>query len=151
LEGLRRDGRRRDTTGSTEAPSHDFSHHFVVPFPNDRLPHHRGTGDTARRRTHAMSIQTVASELRSLRARIDAQQDNPHSWPTKEEEQAADVDRYDRRLLKAAAMVGVEAPVPRRGDAFLLGDEERRLLEARLAGAGIDVRAPDPADERSPR
>lgn len=94
-----------------------------------------------------MSIESVAAQLRPLRARIDAQQTNQHSWPTKEEELAADYDRYDRRLLKAAAMLGVEAPAGRgRGDTVL--DEDDRLqLEQRLVDAGLDVRAP--ADDRS--
>src|SRR4051794_35648284 len=61
-----------------------------------------------------MSIESVAMQLRTLRARIDAQTANQHSWPTKEEELAADIDRYDRRLLKAAAMLQVEAPPTQR-------------------------------------
>ncbi len=94
-----------------------------------------------------MSIESVAAQLRPLRTRIDAQQTNQHSWPTKEEELAADYDRYDRRLLKAAAMLGVEAPAGRgRGDTVL--DEDDRLrLEQRLVDAGLDVRAP--SDDRS--
>jgi flavin-dependent dehydrogenase len=80
-------------------------------------------------------------ELKSLRARLDAQRSNTHTWPTKEEEHAADLDRYDRRLLKAAAMLGVEAPPARRHDGFLLSDDDRRVVEGRLADAGIDVRA----------
>jgi len=94
-----------------------------------------------------MSIETVASELQSLRARLDAQRGNTHSWPTKDEEHAADLDRYDRRLLKAATMVGVEAPRARRHDGFLLTEQDRSLLEVRLAEAGIDVRAAAAAAE----
>jgi hypothetical protein len=93
-----------------------------------------------------MSIETVATELRSLRVRLDAQRANTHTWLTKEEELAADLDRYDRRLLKAAAMLGV-APRPRPRGSFTLGDDDRRLLESRLAEAGLDVLAP--ADEGS--
>lgn len=88
-----------------------------------------------------MSIDNVAVELRSLRARIHAQQANGHQWPTKEEELFADLDRYDRRLLKAAAMLRVDAPTPVRGAEMLLADKERRELEERLAGSGLDVRA----------
>lgn len=95
-----------------------------------------------------MSIETVSLELKSLRSRLEAQRNNTHSWPTKEEEHAADLDRYDRRLLKAAAMVGVETPPARRHDGFLLSDDDRRLLEERLVGAGVDVYAPA---EKSPR
>ena len=89
-----------------------------------------------------MTIENVASQLRSLRTRIDAQQANQHSWPTKEEELAADIDRYDRRLLKAAAMLQVETPASRRREQFLLSERDRRKLEQRLATAGLDVRAP---------
>ena len=91
-----------------------------------------------------MSIESVAAQLRPLRARIDAQQANTHTWPSKEEELAADIDRYDRRLLKAAAMLGVPAPAVDHRQPFLLTDGDRTLLEDRLVGAGLDVRA-DPA------
>ena len=86
-----------------------------------------------------MSIESVAEELRVLRRRIDAQRANPHTWPTKEEELAADVDRYDRRLLKAAAMLQVQAPTGPGREEFLLHDEERLQLEQRLIDAGLDV------------
>ncbi len=92
--------------------------------------------------TPKMSIETVAAELRPVRARIDAQQANPHTWPSKEEELAADLDRYDRRLLKAAAMLGVETPIVRHREQFLLSDEDRASIERRLVDAGLDVRAP---------
>ncbi|MDQ3898650.1 MAG: hypothetical protein M3326_15640 [Actinomycetota bacterium] len=88
-----------------------------------------------------MSIESVAEELRVLRRRIDAQTANAHTWPTKEEELAADVDRYDRRLLKAAAMLQVEVPSGPRREEFLLSDAERRRLEQRLIDAGLDVEA----------
>jgi|GEM_PF-2695823 hypothetical protein len=92
-----------------------------------------------------MSIESVAAELRTLRRRIDNQQANRHTWPTKEEELAADIDRYDRRLLKAATMLQIEvdARAGRSRRQFLLGDAERLTLEERLAGAGLDVRAAD--------
>ena len=92
-----------------------------------------------------MGIESVAGELRTLRRRIDNQRANPHTWPTKEEELAADLDRYDRRLVKAAAMLQVDAPNSRRRDQFLLSEDGREVLEVRLADAGLDVRAP--ADE----
>lgn len=97
-----------------------------------------------------MSIDHVAGELRSLRVRIHAQQANGHQWPTKEEERFADLDRYDRRLLKAAAMLRVDAPAPARGAAMLLAEQERRELEERLAGSGLDVRStPDDGERRA--
>jgi hypothetical protein len=88
-----------------------------------------------------MTIQSVAMELRTLRRRIDAQQANQHTWPTKEEELAADLDRYDRRLLKAATMLSVDAPAARPREQFLLTEDDRRIVEARLIEAGLDVRA----------
>lgn len=88
-----------------------------------------------------MTIENVADQLRTLRARIDAQQANQYSWPTKEEELAADIDRYDRRLLRAAAMLQVEPPATQRREEFLFTDSDRTLLEQRLADAGLDVRA----------
>ena len=86
-----------------------------------------------------MSIESVAEELRVLRRRIDAQRANAHTWPTKEEELAADVDRYDRRLLKAAAMLQVEAPTGPGREGFLLGDDDRVRLEQRLTDAGLEI------------
>ena len=96
-----------------------------------------------------MTIENVATQLRALRTRIDHQKANQHSWPTKEEELAADIDRYDRRLLKAAAMLQVEAPASRRREQFLLSEDDRLVLEKRLAVSGLDVRAP--ADDQSPK
>ena len=96
-----------------------------------------------------MTIENVATQLRTLRTRIDNQRANQHSWPTKEEELAADIDRYDRRLLKAAAMLQVEAPASRRREQFLLNEDDRVVLEKRLAVSGLDVRAP--ADDQSPK
>jgi len=90
-----------------------------------------------------MTIENVAGQLRTLRTRIDAQKTNQHSWPTKEEELAADIDRYDRRLLKAAAMLQVEAPATRRREQFLLSEQDRLKLERHLAAAGLDVRVED--------
>lgn len=86
-----------------------------------------------------MGIENVAGELSALRARIHAQRANSHEWPTKEEELFADLDRYDRRLLKAAAMLRLDAPAPARDREVLLSDDERYTLETRLAECGVDV------------
>jgi hypothetical protein len=94
-----------------------------------------------------VTIESVAAQLRTLRARIENQKANQHSWPTKEEELAADIDRYDRRLLKAAAMLQVPAPASKRREQFLLSETDRLLLEKRLAESGLDVRAP--ADDQT--
>lgn len=89
-----------------------------------------------------MGIDNVTGELRSLRIRIDAQRANHHEWPTKREELLADLDRYDRRLLKAAAMLSVAAPRPAHDRELLLSDDERHGLERHLADSGLDVRTP---------
>src|SRR5688572_21321643 len=78
-----------------------------------------------------MTIESVAAELRPLRARIHAQRANRHTWPTKEEELEADCDRYDRRLLKAATMLGLEAPAGLGREQALLTDEQREQIERR--------------------
>jgi len=95
-----------------------------------------------------MSINSVAAELRPLRTRIHAQRANQHTWPTKEEELEADCDRYDRRLLKAAAMLGVDAPSGHGREHALLTEDQREQLERRLADAGLDVLVT--ADEVAP-
>jgi len=92
-----------------------------------------------------MSIETLCAEIRRLRARIEAQRANQHSWPTKEEELAADVDRYDRRLLKAATMLGLDPPALRHREQYLLSDDDRAALERRLQDGGLDLHAQDPA------
>jgi hypothetical protein len=94
-----------------------------------------------------VTIESVAGQLRTLRTRIENQRANQHSWPTKEEELAADIDRYDRRLLKAAAMLQVPVPANKRREQFLLSEADRLLLEQRLAESGLDVRAP--ADDQT--
>ena len=90
-----------------------------------------------------MSMEGVVHELRSLRRRIDAQHANAHTWPGKEEELAADLDRYDRRLVKAAAMLRVEAPAGTSREGFVLHEHDRMKLEQRLVGAGLDVHTAD--------
>ena len=94
-----------------------------------------------------MSIENVAAQLRTLRTRIENQKANQHTWPTKEEELAADIDRYDRRLIKAAAMLQVAPPTSQRREQFLLSEDDRLELERRLARSGLDVRAP--ADDQT--
>ncbi len=93
-----------------------------------------------------MSIESLTTELRRLRARIDSQRDNPHSWPTKDEELAADLLRYDRRLLKAAAMLRLHSSGGARGSAQL-SDDDRRDIEQSLDISGYGVRPT--ADEGS--
>ncbi len=95
-----------------------------------------------------MSIESVADELRTLRRRIHSQRANQHSWPSKEEELAADLDRYDRRLLKAATMLRVGTPPTRHREQFLLTDDDREQLEERLVEVGLDVQAPAEGSRR---
>lgn len=95
-----------------------------------------------------MSIESLTAELRQLRARIDAQRDNPHTWPTKEEELAADLLRYDRRLLKAAVMLRVGSSGRARG-CVQLSEADRLDLERSLDMCGFGVR--QTADEGSER
>ncbi len=90
-----------------------------------------------------MGIENVAGELRSLRTRIDAQRANRHQWPTKEEELYADLDRYDRRLVKAAVMLRVEAPCGMGREGFILEEQDRMRLEQCLVEAGLDLHAAD--------
>ena len=103
-----------------------------------------------------MSIESVAAELRTLRRRIDNQQANRHTWPTKEEELAADIDRYDRRLLKAATMLQIEvdARAGRSRRQFLLGDAERARSARARSGQGpcrrSPGRSPSPSRGRAP-
>ena len=89
-----------------------------------------------------MSLASLAEELRSLRRRIDAQEANAHDWPTKEEEMIADLDRYDRRLIKAARMLRLSIPVGQGREAMLLREHDRAQFEKRLMDSGLDVRAP---------
>lgn len=93
-----------------------------------------------------MSIESLTTELRQLRARIDSQRNNSHTWPTKEEELAADLLRYDRRLLRAAAMLRLGASGRARGS-LQLSEDERLDIEHSLDSCGYGVRPT--ADEGS--
>lgn len=86
-----------------------------------------------------MSIESLTAELRQLRARIDAQRGNTHAWPTKDEELAADLLRYDRRLLKAAAVLGVGSSGRSCGPAEL-SEADHVDLEHRLDTCRYGVR-----------
>lgn len=86
-----------------------------------------------------MSIESLTAELRQLRSRIDSQRDNTHTWPTKDEELAADLLRYDRRLLRAAAMLRV-GPSARARGGVQLSEADRLNLEHRLDICGYGLR-----------
>lgn len=93
-----------------------------------------------------MSIESLTDELRRLRARIDSQRDNPHTWPTKDEELAADLLRYDRRLVKAAAMLRIDSNGRAKGG-VQLSEADRLDIEHHLDMCGYRVRPT--ADEGS--
>ena len=93
-----------------------------------------------------MSIESLTADLRQLRARIDFQRETTHPWPTKDEELAADLLRYDRRLLKAADMLRVGSSSGARG-CVQLSDADRLDLENSLEMCGYGVRPT--ADEGS--
>lgn len=101
---------------------------------------------SAELRTPTSSIEHRTAELRKLRARIDSQRDNPHTWPTTEEELAADLLRYDRRLLKAVAVRRLGSGGRGRGSAQL-SEADRLEIEHRLDISGYSVRPT--ADTRS--
>jgi hypothetical protein len=82
-------------------------------------------------------------------ARIDAQHGNAHTWPGKEEELAAHLDRYDRWLVKAAAMLRVESPSGTGREGFLLLENDRMQLEQRLVEAGLDIHAGEQAESEA--
>ena len=86
-----------------------------------------------------MSIESLTAELRQLRARIDSQRDNTHTWPTKEEELPTHQLCYDRRLLRAAAMLRVGSGAGARGS-VQLSEDDRLDLEHSLDVCGYGVR-----------
>lgn len=65
--------------------------------------------------------------------------------PTLPEEVSSVVDRYDRLLVDAAIMLGVDIPgdAPSTVDPGILTHAGRIVLEDGLCAAGLDVRAND--------
>ena len=76
--------------------------------------------------------ERLAERLRDLRRRLDAPPTDPDRWEL-------DLYSYDESLIVAADLLDVEVPKGARGE---MSAEQRQVLEDRLAGAGLDVRAP---------
>lgn len=72
----------------------------------------------------------LAGRLRALRARLDSAQTDPDAFEL-------DLYAYDDSLIVAADLLDVDVPAGARGE---MSAEHRAELEARLAGAGLDVR-----------
>ncbi len=75
--------------------------------------------------------ERLGERLRDLRRRLDAPDADPDVWEL-------DLYSYDDALIVAADLLDVEVPKGARGE---MGEEHRRILEERLAAAGLDVRA----------
>ena len=69
--------------------------------------------------------------MRDLRRRLDAPPEDDDAWEL-------DLYSYDESLIVAADLLDVEVPKGARDE---MSDEQRRVLEGRLAAAGLDVRA----------
>jgi hypothetical protein len=78
-----------------------------------------------------------------LRRALDGYASSARTWPTKAEEWAADLAAYDELLVAAARARAVEVPPPARLGCRLT-HHGRRLVEARLAAAGLNVRGREP-------
>lgn len=74
--------------------------------------------------------ERLAERLRALRVRLDAP-------PTDVDSFELDLYSYDDSLIVAADLLEVDVPAGARGE---MSAEQRAELEARLAGAGLDVR-----------
>ncbi len=66
-----------------------------------------------------------------LRVRLDAPATDPDAFEL-------DLYSYDESLIVAADLLDVDVPKGARGE---MSAEQRAVLEARLAGAGLDVRS----------
>lgn len=74
--------------------------------------------------------ERLVERLRALRVRLDAP-------PTDLDSFELDLYSYDDSLIVAADLLEVDVPAGARGE---MSAEQRAELEARLAGAGLDVR-----------
>jgi hypothetical protein len=80
-------------------------------------------------------LDRLGERLRALRRRLDrpATDLDADAWEL-------DLYSYDESLVVAADVLDVEVPKGARGE---MSAEHRRILEDRLAEAGLDVRAPE--------
>lgn len=90
-------------------------------------------------------LERLAAELRELHRRRDELMRAAGTVPTLPEEVSSVVDRYDRLLIDAAVMLGVDIPAdaPSAVDPGRLTHLGRITLEDALHDAGLDVRARD--------
>ena len=88
-------------------------------------------------------LERLAAELRELYRRRDDLMRSAGTVPTLPEEVSAVVDRYDRLLVDAAVMLGVDIPpdAPSAVEPGVLTHLGRITLEDALRAAGLDVRA----------
>ena len=88
-------------------------------------------------------LEQLAAELRDASRQRDELMRSAGTVPTLPEAVSAVMDRYDRLLLDAAAMLDVPIPDDARSplDPRLLTHPGRVALEEGLAAAGLDVRA----------
>ncbi|MDQ6727212.1 MAG: hypothetical protein M3066_13750 [Actinomycetota bacterium] len=75
--------------------------------------------------------ERLTGRLRELRLRLDAPGDDVDVFEL-------DLYTYDESLVVAADLLDVDVPKGARGE---MSAEQRSTIEARLAGAGLDVRA----------
>lgn len=83
-------------------------------------------------------LARMAGLLRSLRRRLDGYQALPHPSSADVDRWEIDLYAYDEALVTVADLLDVEVPLAARED---LTPDHRALLEAALAGAGLDVRS----------
>jgi len=74
--------------------------------------------------------ERLTERLRTLRVRLDGPGDDADVFEL-------DLYSYDESLIVAADLLDVEVPKGARGE---MSAEQRSVLEARLAEAGLDVR-----------
>jgi len=74
--------------------------------------------------------ERLVERLRDLRGRLDAPSEDADAWEL-------DLYSYDESLIVAADLLDVVVPKGARDE---MSAEQRTLVEARLADAGIDVR-----------
>ncbi|MDQ4096387.1 MAG: hypothetical protein M3144_00750 [Actinomycetota bacterium] len=90
-------------------------------------------------------LERLTAQLRELYRQRDDLMRSAGTVPTPPEEISAVVDRYDRLLLDAAAMLEVDIPPDARSNVEpeRLTHNGRINLEEALRTAGLDVRAND--------
>lgn len=88
-------------------------------------------------------LERLAAELRDVSRQRDDLMRSAGTVPTLPEAVSAVMDRYDRLLLDAAAMLDVEIPDDARSpvDPGVLTHNGRIVLEQGLVAAGLDLRA----------